>query len=640
MRKILFFLFLFPFFLNGQTSIEDIARLEAVAHKSLVNFQANEATQNYDLTYGILEFDVDPSEFYISGKVTFYFKALSDMQEVVFDLKNNMDVLGIYHESGNLTFQQFGDDLIIQLPETLNEGETTSLTIDYSGTPTSGGFGYFVTDYHNDHPVLWTLSEPFGAKYWWPTKQDLNDKIDSLDIYLTFPRYNENGAENVGVANGVEMSQLLEGNLKTTHFKHRYPIPAYLVGIAVSNYELYTQTYDNNGNPFPIVNYIYPEDMDYVQPQLAITLDIMDLFSQTFGEYPYPDEKYGHCQFSWGGGMEHTTVSFMGAFSPQLIAHELAHQWFGNKVTCKGWKHIWLNEGFANFMYGMYREEFDGAEGYKSWRTGMVNSITNAPDGSVIIPDQDTTNVNRIFNSRLTYNKGGMVIDMLRRKLGDEDFYQALQNYLNHPAYAYGYADTEEMRAVLEAESGLDLEEYFNDWIYGEGYPSYTLLWNQYENGQVVVNLSQETSMPSSVEFFEGDLPIRLLGYGGQFQDFVLDHEFNGQSFMLNPGFEVIDIQIDPDVLVISKDNTSILSLDKQLLADLILYPNPTSEIVYIQKPEELVIESISIFSLEGKPIRKMSFEEQINLGGLAPGLYFIQLNSGLLSKVIPVVVK
>ena len=252
-----------------------------------------------------------------------------------------------------------------------------SLTISYSGNPISSGFGSFEQGTHNGDPVIWTLSEPYGAKGWWPCKQDLNDKIDMIDVYITTPQYNASNEEYIAVSNGLEQSQVVNGNNKTTHFKHQYPIPAYLIAIAVTNYEVYSHEVANNGNPFDVVNYVYPEDLAYAQANTGVTVDIMDLFTNLFEEYPYASEKYGHAQFGWGGGMEHTTVSFMGGFSRGLIAHELAHQWFGNKVTCGSWQDIWLNEGFATYLSGLVIEDFDGLPSFRSWRVGKVDHITS-----------------------------------------------------------------------------------------------------------------------------------------------------------------------------------------------------------------------------------------------------------------------
>src|SRR5690606_18870975 len=205
-----------------------------------------------------------------------------------------------------------------------------------------------------------------------------------------------------------------------------------------------------------------------------------------------------------------TTVSFMGGFSRGLIAHELGHQWFGNKVTCGSWQDIWLNEGFATYLAGMVIENFDGNTDFRSWKQDKILSITQENDGSVYVPAQDTTSVNRIFNSRLSYNKGSMVLHMLRKKLGDAVFFQGLKDYLADPELAYGYAKTEDLIRIMEDASGVDLNEFFDDWIYEEGYPQYTIRWNQ-TNGasNMIVTISQTQSHPS-VSFFEVPVPLRI----------------------------------------------------------------------------------------------------------------------------------
>jgi aminopeptidase N len=138
------------------------------------------------------------------------------------------------------------------------------------------------------------------------------------------------------------------------------------------------------------------------------------------------NEKYGHAQFGWGGGMEHTTVSFMGGFTRGLIAHEMAHQWFGDKVTCGSWKDIWLNEGFATYLASLVIENFDGETAFITDKNSMINNITSQSWRSSLLDRFRSNKCKRIFSQAVeSYNKGAMVLNMLRLKLGDATFFQA-----------------------------------------------------------------------------------------------------------------------------------------------------------------------------------------------------------------------
>ena len=633
MRHVLSLLFLFVFSasLAQDYQLNSVREGEVKSALNRMQFHANANTGNYDVKYHRLEFQVDPSQAKIDGEVTTYFEAKSTLSQITFDLTDNMIVSKVLQRGNPLVYSQNSDDeVVIILPQEQAVGVLDSLTISYSGNPVSSGFGSFEVNTHKGNPVLWTLSEPYGAKGWWPCKQDLIDKIDSLDVHMTTPLTNPIGDAYISVSNGLEQSQVIQGNTKTTHFRHRYPIPAYLVAIAVTNYEVYSHVVSNNGNPFEIVNYVYPEDLDAIQTQTPVTVDIMNVYTSLFGEYPYADEKYGHAQFGWSGGMEHTTVSFMGGFNRNLIAHELGHQWFGNKVTCGSWKDIWLSEGFATYMSGLVVKNLDGEVPFINWKRQTVSSITSASDGAVYLTDNDTLTVNRIFNQRLSYNKAAMVIHMLRKKLGETDFYKGLKNYLNHPDHAYGYAKSEDFIRIMEDTSDQDLSEFFADWLYGQGYPSYTLKWHQSNATEIKINLAQTQSHPS-VSFFEAPVPVRINGTLGETMDLILDHNDNPQNFSNSVNFTVAEVLINPEFDIISKANVVFLAIDKDRLdAEPTLYPNPISHSLYIKKPDFISIDQIRIYNTLGQLIYTSAYAPMIDTSSLSSGLFFVELQTNM----------
>jgi len=634
MIKNYFLLFYFSicsvFAQNNINKTNSIAEAEMKSASRLMNLQVNANTQNYDVIYHKLEFTINPSVYAITGKVTTTFKALSNMTTVTFDFNNAITVSSVKSGATNLTFtQNANEELIITLPSTITTGNFGTVEINYSGAPSTGEQA-FTKSTHNGTPVIYTLSEPFGARDWWPCKQDLNDKVNSIDVYITAP------SQYVSVANGVEVgAPVISGSNKTTHFIHSYPIPAYLIAIAVTNYQVYNQT-AGVGTTFPIVNYIYPENYASSVVDLDQTPVIMNLYETLFEPYPFRNEKYGHAQFGWGGGMEHTTVSFMYNFDRQLIEHELGHQWFGDKVTCGSWKDIWLNEGFATYMATLVIENFDGLAAFVSEKQSMIDYITSSPNGHVYLTDVEATNVNRIFSSRLSYNKGAMVLEMLRFKLGDALFFQGVKNYLANPNLAYKYAVTTDLQTHLEAVCGQDLTEFFNDWIYNQGYPTYSITAQNWGVGQAKFVINQTQSDPS-VSYFEMPVPVRIYGALGQQADIILNNTFNGEQIITNVPFAISSIEFDPERHLIAANST--IALENQIFDvdnAVSVYPNPSSDIIHIQMPVTSTLKKVIIYnSLGQKIIENSSLDFSIN--SLSTGVHYIdiQTTEGIYHKKI-----
>jgi aminopeptidase N len=621
MKKLLLALLLPLATFAQQWGLDKLAEAEMKAAYSLANFTTNENTGNYNVTHHTLRFTVDPAVQYISGSVTTTFTAKEDMATVTFEMSNNLTATSVTQNGSSLTFSHSNAELVINLPITLPQGAEATVTVQYNGAPQDIEES-FVAGEHNGVPVLWTLSEPYGAKEWWPCKQDLDDKIESLDVYITAP------SQYVSVSNGIEQSQQQnEDGTTTTHFHHSYPIPAYLVAIAVTNYSVFNQTAGSAPNIFPIVNYLYPETAAESEAQLAVTPDIMDFYEDTFETYPFHTEKYGHAQCGFGGGMEHTTVSFMGSFGRNLIAHELAHQWFGDKITCGSWQDIWLNEGFATYLSGLVFEHFDGVESFRQWRRDRVLSTTSETWGSVYVPAVDSLDVARVFSSRLTYNKGAMVLHMLRQQLGQDVFYQGVRNYLADESLAFAYAKTPSLKAHLEAASGADLTEFFNDWVYGEGYPTYLAIMANSSSTGVTLTLTQEQSHPS-VSFFEGLVPIRFISATGQVYDTVVNNTFNGEQFDLDVPFEPADIQINATFDIISAVDSALINGNLATLANVRLYPNPTNGMLNLSLPDGVALHGAEMYNTLGQKVVQTGAQTVWNVSALAEGLYYLKLKT------------
>ncbi len=557
MRIYLFFalvvgcMFMRPIYGFGQSleALDSIIEMEKSAWlrrlAALERGTSASADNRADIQYCRAHWTVDPAIRYIRGVITTVFEPSETLDKLEFDFSSTLMMDSILYRGKPVSFSRNGEVLKVHFPASLPAFLPDSIVFYYQGEPPKTGFGSFEIGQHNGVPVLWTLSEPYGARDWWPCKQSLNDKIDSIDIYITTP------AIYRAASNGLLQSETVDGNWRTAHWKHRYPIAAYLVAIAVTNYEDFEEHIPVGTDTVLMINYIYPESISAAQASMSYLADHLRLFSELFGRYPFLSEKYGHAQFGWGGGMEHQTMSFMGGFGYELVAHELAHQWFGNKVTCGSWEDIWLNEGFATYLSGLCYEHFL-PQYWQGFKQGRINSATSQAGGSIRV--NDTTNVNRIFSGRLSYNKSAMVLHMLRWICGDSLFFTAIRNYIDDPEVAYGYARTPQLKAHFEAVLGKSLDYFFDDWYTGEGYPSYIVKWWQGNDGIFYAQIEQTQSHPS-VSFFELPVPLRLRDANGKEEDIRLEHEYNGQIFAVPVNFAVTEVLFDPDLWLISRNN-------------------------------------------------------------------------------------
>ncbi len=551
MKTLLFSLLLFTEVLFGQqnTNVESIARMEMYARQNVVSngSKFTAASDNFDVKYYRCEWEADPAVRYINGKVTVYFKPTAALSSITLDLMAPLVADSVKRDGTALVYSQPSNTLVINFPATINVNVLDSVSIWYQGVPPNTGFGSFIQTTHAGVPVMWTLSESYGSRDWWPCKNGINDKADSIDVFITAP------AAYRSASNGLLTSEkALAGGKTTSHWKHRYAISSYLICMAITNYAVFNNTVQLGSINLPMLTYCYPENLALFQTNTANVLQAMQLYHNNFGPYPFINEKYGHVQFGWGGGMEHQTSTFIVTPDESLMAHELGHQWFGDKITCNSWEDIWLNEGFATYLAAFNMETKYPANALAN-RKNIINNITSQLGGTVKVAD--TTNLNLIFSSRLSYNKGSYLLFMLRFILGDDVFLRGLRRYQQDPTLVYGNATTADLKRNLEAESSKNLTYFFDQWYTGQGYPSYQVKWNVLDSNCVNIKLSQTTSH-SSVSFFK--LPVALkFKNATQEKTVVLDNNFNGENFIRSLSFTADTVLIDPEAWLVTRGNTT-----------------------------------------------------------------------------------
>ncbi|MCK5738770.1 T9SS type A sorting domain-containing protein, partial [bacterium] len=434
----------------------------------------------------------------------------------------------------------------------------------------------------------------------------------------------------------VNVSEVAEG-WSEFHWKERYPIATYLVSLAIFDYDIYTDYFRyTDTDSMPVVYYVYPEHKYLIEGDYEATIPALEIFSDLFGLYPFIEEKYGHAEFGRGGGMEHQTLTSLGGSSVPLIVHELAHQWWGNLITCADFHHIWLNEGFATYSEALYWEATAGKEAY------FQDMAANAYHGPGSIYVENLSQRLRIFNYDLSYRKASWVPHMLRHVVGDAPFFQILHDYYADERLQYASATTEDFQRVAEAVYGHSLGWFFAEWIYGTWYPEYRYYWDSEAVGgqwEVLLTIEQKTN---ATQLFKMPLDVEIQMPGGDTTLVIWDSLAIQQYRFLLPEIPT-QVLIDPEKWVLSE-----VFLSREPINGPGLYPNypnplsvSTGTTVLFQSVGEGPV-SLHIYNILGQRVRTLVDRNlpadlyQFHWNGrneqgkiASAGIYFVEFKSG-----------
>ncbi|GAB5550127.1 MAG: M1 family aminopeptidase [Sandaracinaceae bacterium] len=597
------------------------------------------ASEAWDATFYDLRLDLDPGAQRVDGTVRALGRATESLTKLRLDLHTEMVVAAVQDAltGAPLSFVHDADVLTVNLGATRDSGALVGVDIEYAGTPRADGFGAFVFSQTGGRPAVWSLSEPYGARAWWPSKDHPSDKADSVRVAITAP-----SGLRVG-SNGQLVSETTEGDRTATVWASRYPITTYLVSLAVGPYGSLQQTYARPDSlaarygplDLPVLHYWYAPTGGEPFPQgWAEVLDILPVLESWFGPYPFGAEKYGHAEFGWGGGMEHQTMSSMGGDSPLLVAHEVAHQWFGDAVTTETWPHLWLNEGFASYAELLYwQARPDRYPGRFRQALAQDQASARSAQGTLVVAD--TASVGALFASNRVYAKGSAVVHMLRTVLGDGVFRDVLQAY--QADFAYGTASTGDLRETAERVSGRDLTDFFRQWATdGTGYPVYEIAWSATpaSNGvDVAVTVRQTQTAPlSNVDAFVMPVTLEVATASGT-ERFVVANDRREQTFVLRTSGAPTAVRLDPDGDLLRAAEVAVgAEAPPRPQARVEVYPNPARDALSVDGvgggtgPVQVVVVDVRgrvVLRAEADPPGPL----QLDLSGLAAGAYTLSVD-------------
>lgn len=413
--------------------------------------------RNIDVLRYELKLDISPNERVIKENAKIILVAFNKNEKnIELDLYDNFKINFIKIENKEVAYKYGNNKIEIDRSSFLKD--TLAIEIDFEGEPQNLGFGSFWIEEKNKKQFVATLNEPIFASTWFPCNDTPADKA-LLTISIT------NDSNIVSLSNGKLESTFSEGKRRTYFWNSKYPIATYLISIYSGEYKTFSQKYFSTNDTMDIDYYVTDENLENAKIDFANHPEYLRVLSELFGEYPFINDKYGVAEILWqNGAMESQTITGVGGnfisgmnFYESMIIHEVAHHWWGNSVTPKTWKDVWLNEGFATYSEALYFEKTTGFNSLKSTMNSFKLKIDSDSKQTLYNPGIN------LFSSTV-YNKGAWVLHMLRKEIGDSLFFAGIKTYYNK--YKYSNANTTDLINLFETISHRKLDKFFNQWVY------------------------------------------------------------------------------------------------------------------------------------------------------------------------------
>ena len=565
--------------------------------------------------YNVLHYDlniqIDPNYGWIAGKVTILIQAQENpVNRIVLDFVDQMTCSGMsltYPYPAHVAYIHRDDLITGRLAIAIQPWQVGIIEVQFWGQPQPDGlFGYRLDLSDAGKPVVATVSEPWSARSWWPCKDDPRDKA-TVTTNITVP------AGMTAVSNGNFQGK--KDRMFT--WVEPLPIPTYLVSLAVAEYTELRETYSGSAGQIELNHFVFPELVEKAQADFAVLPDMLDFCGDLFGPYPFTNQPYGMVLCQWDEAMEHPTavtygnvlVTGDGQFETVLM-HELAHMWFGDMITPVDWTQIWLNEGFATYAEALWAE-------HKWGSTGLVSFMVQHdwghgyPDDSLI--RESTSSYAPYYFRTIAYHKGAWVLHMLRRQLGDDDFFASLTAYLNNPQLRFGNAHSDDFRQACEDVSGQDLQWFFDQWLYRTTYPVFDLAWNNdWLDGtnqfRIQLNQVQVPDLLLGSQAYRVPVEFKLVGAGLDTVVTVMSDQLD-QEFVIALDTDVTRVYLDPGSwllhdMAVAKSRPANDDVVKAPVRLYPAYPNPFNpRCLFRWEAATTTQDLVEIFDVQGRRI-------------------------------------